>query len=77
MKRVYGSHQIEEAIRPYLRKKDWVPIDCRITHFDAYQSLCGSNEADKVTQMLDPLISTVLEKMGASGDVLGSGDANY
>jgi hypothetical protein len=52
MKRVYGSLQIAEEIHPYLRKKDWAFIDCRITHFDAYQSLYGSKETDKVTNRM-------------------------
>ena len=71
MKRVYGSHQIEEAIRPYLRKKDWALLDCRIYPFDIYQTLYGSKEGKNVAQMLEQLLTTIIEEIGATEDVLG------
>jgi hypothetical protein len=71
MKRVYGSHQIEEEIRPYLRKKGWALLDCRIYPFDIYQTFYGSKEGEKVAQMLEQLISKVIEEMGMPEHVLG------
>ena len=77
LKRVYGTQKIEEAIRPYLRKKDWALLDCQINFFGDYQTLYGPKEAEKVTQMLEELISEVLEKIGGPEDVLGSDSANH
>jgi hypothetical protein len=77
MKRVYGTHQIEEAIRLYLRKKDWALLDCRINYFDAYQTLYDSKQAEKVTQMLEQLISEVVEDIGRPEDVLGFESADH
>jgi hypothetical protein len=77
MKRVYGTHQIEGAIRPYLRKKDWALLDCRIDFFDAYRTLYASQEAEKVTQMLEQLISEVVDEIDGLEVVLGSESADH
>ena len=76
MKRVFGTLEIEKAVRPYLRRKGWAFLDCRISYFEAYQSFYGAVEADKVSQMFEQLIGKVLEELGTPEDVLGSDAAD-
>ncbi len=77
MKRVYGTHEIEESLRPYLRRKGWAFLDCKISYFEVYQSCYGAVEADKVSQMVEQLIGKVLEEVGTPEDVLGSDAADH
>ena len=72
MRKIHGKHQIEEVMRQRIRKKKLLALlDCRIDWFESYQTLYGIKESEKVVQILEQILSSVVDEIGDSENVLG------
>lgn len=69
---------IEDTLRDLLRKSDWVYMDMRINHFDAFRDKYGFVAGDEVLRFTAMLIGEVVDQHGSPGDFIGhAGGDNF
>ena len=67
---------IEDQLRRIIRLKNWVLIDVRINHFEAFKDVYGFVAGSDVIRFTGMLANEILDELGTPNDFLGhaSGD---